>query len=162
MQCSTETNLSPECPSEDARHASFPAEGGPCNSGTANSGTGYESTAHENTAHQSTAHNSPAQESAASLRNRRIDDLQLEALAKEDALEANLGAANGGLLRTGFRLEEALEGAMANSADLLSEMERLAPLLDCYLKVMRQVDRFAQLDQRLAATRQTGNPAKPR
>ena len=105
---------------------------------------------------------SSANESTALLRIRRIEDLQAEALANPDALQATLGAANGALMRMGFRLEEAIEGTLANIADPVARFERLAPAIDSYLKVMRQVDRFAQLDQRLASVRQAGIAPKPR
>lgn len=88
--------------------------------------------------------------STASLRMRRIQDLQAQALAKADPLEANLGAANGALLRLAFRMEQAIEGSLADFADPVTRIERLTPAIETYLKLMRQADRFAQLDQRLA------------
>lgn len=81
------------------------------------------------------------------LRSARIDDYQREALAHGDALEASLGAANGGLLRMGLRLERFVETAleMHDRGGRPEGISRLLPALDAHLKVMRQVDRFAQL-----------------
>ena len=103
-----------------------------------------------------------ANASTGNLRIHRIEQLQAEALAEPDALQANLGAFNAGLMRIGFRLEEAIEGASAQITDPLARFERLAPAIDSLLKVMRQVDRFAQLDQRLASAQQSRKTPKPR
>jgi hypothetical protein len=103
-----------------------------------------------------------ADESATVLRLRRIEDLQANALAKADPLEASLGAANGALLRVGMRLEENIERAWASMTDPADRFVRIAPTIESLLKVMRQVDRLAQLDQRLNSARQTGNTLKAR
>ena len=100
--------------------------------------------------------------SNADLRLQRLEDFQREALLKPDSLAANLGAANGALMRMGYRLEEAIEGALEKVASSAERFERLVPPIEMYLKVMRQVDRFAQLDQRIQSSRQGGGPAKPR
>lgn len=92
-----------------------------------------------------------SQSTASEVRLHRIDELQMQSLQQEDPLQANLGAANGALLRFGYRMEQAIEDVLQQSANPLERFERLAPAIDMYLKVMRQVDRFAQLDQRLTA-----------
>ena len=102
--------------------------------------------------------NAASDDAMAGKRLQRIEQLQSQALANPDPLAANLGAANGALMRIGFRLEEALEGALAKVPSPTERFDRLVPAIETYLKVMRQVDRFSQLEQRLSA----GSQPKPR
>ena len=102
-----------------------------------------------------------AREAIADLRLQRIEKLQSESLEKPDALTANLGAASGALLRIAVLLEDTIEDALTNT-NPPERLARLITTIETYLKVMRQVDRFAQLDQRHDSGRQDGGPGKPR
>lgn len=95
------------------------------------------------------------------LRKRRIDDFQRDALADPDALQANLGAINGGLMRMSHHMETAIEAALTTIADPVDRFERLGPAIDAFLKVTRQIDRLAQLDRRLTSP-STASPMKPK
>lgn len=103
-----------------------------------------------------------AEDRIADLRLRRIEDLQAEALAKPDAAAAAFGAAKGSLLRIGYRLEEALEEALEKSSHRLENVGDALPVFDVYLKCMRQLDRFEQLDQRAGSAREAKGSGKPR
>ena len=86
-----------------------------------------------------------------SIREARLDralDYQLEALRKEDRLEACVAALNGGLIRFACHLEEALEQAITKGPATTDVVLQLGPPTDVYLRVVRQVDRFAQWDVR--------------
>ena len=107
-------------------------------------------------------HHVDQEKATADLRLQKIEQLQSESVAKSDPLEANLGAASGGLLRMGYRLEQAIEGALVNLPSPFERFERLVPAIDMYLKVMRQADRFVQLGQRHRSSGQAGGPSKPR
>jgi len=95
------------------------------------------------------------------LRKQRIDDFQRNALADPDALQANLGAINGGLMRLSYRMEAAIEASLAQIRDPAERFERLGPAIDTFLKVARQIDRYAQLDRRLSSP-PTAAPTKPK
>ena len=109
----------------------------------------------------STEQQSQVRETITELRLRKIEQFQNEALASEDCLAANLGAASGSLLRIGVRLEQDLE-ALAKVSNEAERLTRQAKGIDTLLKLLRQAERFAQLDLRLAAARQAGGPGKPR
>jgi hypothetical protein len=86
-------------------------------------------------------------------RSRRIDDLLKEALAKKCPLEANLGVVNSDLMRLEYGLNQLIVKAMAQPA-ALEHMSHLMPALDSFLRVVKQIERYAQLDRRLVAARE--------
>jgi hypothetical protein len=81
-------------------------------------------------------------------RLQRIIDYQIEALAKPQALEANLGCVNGGLLRVSYYLEETLDESIAAGPRTADRLERMRPVVDMQLRVARQIQRFAQIETR--------------
>ncbi len=93
-------------------------------------------------------------EAATDLRLRRIMDYRQEVLAKADALEANLGAVNSELMSIGYRLHQAIEAAMEVAPGALDDFQKLMPAIDNYLRIAKQIDRFAQLDLRLVKARE--------
>jgi hypothetical protein len=99
--------------------------------------------------------------STGALRKQRIEDFQNDALAASDPLQANLGAINGALMRMSYHMETALEAALITITDPVDRFARLGPAIDAYLKVTRQIDRFAQLDNRLSSP-QDASASKPR
>jgi hypothetical protein len=104
----------------------------------------------------------PAEPSISSLRAARIDDYQRQALTHGDALKACLGGANGAMLRMGHKLEQFLEEAfetLGRSARP-EDLARILPALDTHLKVMRQVDRLANLDLAGAGRKEAGIETK--
>jgi len=85
-------------------------------------------------------------------RLRRVLDYQANSIAKEDALEANLGSLNSGLMRMSLWLDEAIEQAMESGPTNVERLEQILPAIDTQLRVMRQVDRFAQIEMRANQT----------
>ena len=78
----------------------------------------------------------------------RVRDYQEAALAKEDLLQANLGSAASGLMRIGIRLDEVIEQVLAGGSPTLERALKSLPAIETHLRLMRQVDRFAQLELR--------------
>ena len=83
----------------------------------------------------------------------RIQDYQAHALHKDDHLEANLGSLNAGLMRIGITVEEALERSMAAETLTGEGLQRLLPIIEVYLRLTRQIDRFAHLEQQIVEAR---------
>ena len=97
----------------------------------------------------------------------RVLDYQASSLEKEDALEANLGSINSGLMRVALWLDETIEQAMGSGPPNVDSLQRILPAIDTHLRVTRQVDRFAQIELRAAEARSNPTPtddssAKPR
>ena len=93
-------------------------------------------------------------------RLQRIMDYLREALARDSALEANLGAVNSDLLMMGYRLKQAIDEAMAATPAALEQFQRLMPAIDSYLRLTKQIDRLAQLSLRLASPREAAQAAR--
>ena len=83
----------------------------------------------------------------------RVLDYQTSSLQKEDALEANLGSINSGLMRVALWLDETIEQAMGSGPPNVERLARILPTIDTHLRVTRQVDRFAQIELRAAEAR---------
>jgi hypothetical protein len=88
----------------------------------------------------------------------RVLDYQAQSLAKEDALEANLGSINSGLMRVVLWLDQIIEEAIEIGPLSVEYLQTVLPAIDTHLRVTRQVDRFAQIEQRAAAARQSTAP----
>jgi len=84
-------------------------------------------------------------------RQRRIKDYLRSALAMEDSLAANVGAVNSDLMLFGYCLQRAITKAMETAPAALDEFGKLMPAIDSYMRISRQVERFAKLSQQLAA-----------
>ena len=97
--------------------------------------------------------NVAATEEAPDLRFERIMEYLQGSLHKQDALQANLSAANADLIMIGYRLARAIEAAMATGPASLEAYEDLMPAISNLLRIHKQVDRFSSLDNRLAAAR---------
>lgn len=87
-------------------------------------------------------------------RLQRIMEYLDEALNKKNPLEANLGAANSDLLLIGYRLKNTIDMALADPPEGLSQVEELMPAINTYLRIIKQIERLAQLDRRLMQMRQ--------
>jgi hypothetical protein len=84
----------------------------------------------------------------------RVVDYQAQSLGKPDALQANLGSLNSGLMRIALNLDEALEQALSGGPRTVERVQKLLPAIETHLRVARQVDRFAQLEMRSEMSRQ--------
>jgi hypothetical protein len=84
-------------------------------------------------------------------RYQRIVDYLNTALAIEDPLAANVAATNSDLMLMAYRLKQAIATAMEMTPAALEEFEKLMPAVDSFLRITRQVERFAKLNLQLAA-----------
>lgn len=98
-------------------------------------------------------------------RMERITAYQASALNKDHDLEANLGSIAAGLMRIAVRVDEALERSMTAGTVTVERLQRLLPAIEVHLRVTRQIDRFAHLEQQIAQSRQSKKqpslPGKP-
>lgn len=86
----------------------------------------------------------------------RVLDYQARSLEKDDPLEANLGSINSGLMRTALWLDEAIEQALQIGPPNIKRLPEISPAIETYLRVARQIDRFANIE------RQASEARKPR
>jgi len=93
-------------------------------------------------------------------RQRRIDDYRRAALAMEDPLAANVAAVNSDLLLFGYSLQQAITQALQTAPTALDEFGKLMPAIDSYMRISRQVERFAKLNQQLTAAEKARRSAK--
>lgn len=82
----------------------------------------------------------------------RILEYLQASLDKQDALQANLSAANADLMAIAYKLAAAIKAAMAVGPASLETYEELVPAINNLLRIHKQVERFASLDNRLAST----------
>lgn len=82
---------------------------------------------------------------------RRIREYTAQCLKRRNALRVNLGAEAGNLMSMGLQLQQGINKVLANSQDVLGELEKVGPAMEIYLKITRQWDRLVQFDQQLIA-----------
>jgi hypothetical protein len=76
-----------------------------------------------------------------------------------------LGTINAGLMGVTIQMDEFIEQALAASPKTVERVQKLLPSVQTYLQATRQIDRLAQVELRVAASRKnrsSGNPSKPR
>jgi hypothetical protein len=73
---------------------------------------------------------------------------QAEALARTDLLAANLGVLSGDLMGFAHQLAVAVQANLAQGATSAAGRKRLFQDTEVYLKIVRQIDRLAQLERR--------------
>ena len=80
-----------------------------------------------------------------------VQAYQTEALARKDALAANLGVIAGDVMGFAHALAATVQASLARG--LAAQETRTAALADTelYLKMVRQIDRLAQLERQCAA-----------
>lgn len=93
-------------------------------------------------------------------RQQRIEDYLRTALAMEDPLAANVGAVNSDLMLFGYSLQRAITKALETAPAALDEFGKLMPAIDSYMRISRQVERFAKLNQQLGAAEKARRLAK--
>jgi hypothetical protein len=101
----------------------------------------------------------PLKEVTTDLRLARILDYEAESLAKPVALEACVGLSNGTLMQIGCRLADVINATTAGLN--IENFSRVQPMMDTYLRVMRQVDRYSHLAAELTESRRKAEEKKP-
>lgn len=85
------------------------------------------------------------------FQKRRLElaaEYQRRALQTEDALLANLGSINGGLMRIAVSLDESIATMLERGGLAVEQLRTILPAVEMHLRVTRQIDRFAQLELR--------------
>jgi len=101
-------------------------------------------------------------------RLRRVLDYQADVLKKENHLEAVLGTVNAGLMGVTIQMDEFIEQALGAKPKTIDRVQKLLPSIQVYLQATRQIDRLAQVELRVAASRKgksagkEDKPNKPR
>lgn len=85
------------------------------------------------------------QDARDSRRYGRLAEYQEKAVKNADPLLATLAVVNSDLMTFAFRLSQAIDGAVGEGAASLQELQRVAPDLNAYLRIAKQIDRFTQL-----------------
>jgi hypothetical protein len=91
------------------------------------------------------------------VRLQRIMEYVNEAAEKRDALGLTLGAVNGDLLLMAWRLRQELDDFLHRPSESAEELLLAQSVFDHFLRVARQIDRFAQLDIKLRAAGNDGS-----
>ena len=86
-------------------------------------------------------------------RLKRVLDYQVDVLKKESHLEAALGTVTAGLMTVAIQMDEFIEQALAVSPKTIDRVQKLLPSIQTYLQATRQIDRLAQVELRVAASR---------
>jgi hypothetical protein len=85
------------------------------------------------------------------LREERIDDYLQQSLQDANHLRANLGAASADLMWLSRESAQVIREEFLSGARSAESLRQLAPHIELHLKVLRQLDRFANLDRQIAA-----------
>ncbi len=86
-----------------------------------------------------------------------IHRFQAEAMKRADPLAANLGVLSGDLMLFAFRISEAVEPVLTASVTSEGKFGAFAQQAEMYLRVVRQLDRLAQIERQLPRTTKLGS-----
>jgi hypothetical protein len=87
----------------------------------------------------------PTADTTTARREQRILEFREQSLNNDDALAANLGVVNSDLMLFVNHMQGPIEEALAICQDSLAGLEQTRPVLEQFLKVTKQIDRFSQL-----------------
>jgi len=97
----------------------------------------------------------PSGEAAASLlrqvRRQCVQKYLEHSLAQRNALRAGFGAINADLMAVVQPIAELLQRALSNPSFTIDGTQKMMPVLDTYHRLTRMIERFGQLDVRIAA-----------
>ena len=79
------------------------------------------------------------------LQEQRIADFMKESLSVDNTLESNLGALNAQIMLIAKRYGTVMSEAAAMKLDTLLELDEMGIRFNHYLKLTKQIDRFASL-----------------
>jgi len=93
---------------------------------------------------------------AAQIRQARQQCVQkylAHSLAHKDPLRAGFGAINADLMAVAQPIAELLKRGLSSPALTIDGAQKMMPVLDTYHRLTRMIERFGQLDVRIAAER---------
>ena len=83
----------------------------------------------------------------------RAFDYLKSTLQESDPLDANLGSINSGLIRMSLGFERSLLSKLEDGSPDVGQLIQILPAIETHLRMMRQVERFAQLKLRIEQAR---------
>ena len=87
-------------------------------------------------------------------RRRCIEKYLKHALAQNDAVRAGLGVVNAELMAVTLPLADVLKQNLSSPLLTIDGLQKTLPALDTYHRLTRLIERFGQLDVRIATRRQ--------
>ena len=87
------------------------------------------------------------------VRLHRAFDYLKSTLQESDPLDANLGSTNSGLIRMSLGFERSLLSKLEDGSPDVGQLIQILPAIETHLRMMRQVERFAQLKLRIEQAR---------
>lgn len=104
----------------------------------------------------------PAQTDAAAAdpRLQRIAEQLAEALRSPDLLRGITMASSCDIMELSWQLKKAIDAELADGPGSLDHFAELSPALDTLLRMTKQIERFTQLDMRLAAAHRAADPVR--
>lgn len=91
----------------------------------------------------------------------RVRQYLATALDDPDPLRANAAALSCDLMELAHRLKKGLDDAVDAGLHAFNDFDKLAPVLNAYLRMTRQIQSFAQLDCQLANSAETRPHREP-
>jgi hypothetical protein len=95
-------------------------------------------------------------------RQQRLEEFEMAGLDKPDHLEALLVCGTADLIDIAFMVGAVVKGSLAAAPATADTVQNIEPALNDLLRVTRQIDRFAQLELRLASERKQAHEARLR
>lgn len=84
----------------------------------------------------------------------RLRDYLRESLLQASATVAALASVNHGMIQIARKLEAALRDALSEEPLTLEQASAIEPMLNTYLRMTREIERYAQTQMRAAAPRE--------
>jgi hypothetical protein len=78
----------------------------------------------------------------------RIEQYIEQSLAKPDPMEATLGVVTGDLMSMAHRIKRHIDELFEGDPEFVPELDLIAPEIDQYLRVSKQIERFALLTEK--------------
>lgn len=92
----------------------------------------------------------------------RLRDYLRESLLQASATVAALASVNHGMIQIARKLEAALRDALSEEPLTWEQASAIEPMLNIYLRMVREIERYAQTQMRAAAPRENSITAPPR
>jgi hypothetical protein len=84
----------------------------------------------------------------------RLRDYLRESLLQASATVAALASVNHGMFQIARKLEAAIRDALSEEPLTLEQTSEIQPMLNTYLRMVREIERYAQTQMRAAAPRE--------
>jgi hypothetical protein len=83
------------------------------------------------------------------VRLERIRAVMSEALARVDPTESALGAITSDMMDLAFRIKQALDGSLSDTANAEAQFQQLMPMIQMFMKLTGQIARYVEVQRLL-------------